>query len=316
MVSDLTRNFDRSAIITELTLSATIDNNYWAGTDDKIYISMGHKANMQLLSNAPRAGENITLNIDIPRLFGRSNVHISELDHIALYQVPTDHPLASDDWELGSLTLIANGIYTNSSFRKIHRWLDSPLSHLQQVWAGQIKWSQWSNSDQRPIDLNTQTYPVRWLPYIADLKAWRTYDPAKIDGVGQLVGMVDGKLIGELLKTRKTEILSSNAEGDSYTWVYTPEGAIIYRRWKHSDTQDYVRHSQLGSGRPVICAGEFKISATNRNDPIKHVIAHINDASGHYQPDGGSCLKYVSEKLEALGIDTSETQWFWKLGPS
>jgi hypothetical protein len=316
MISDITRDFDRSAMITELTLYATIANDYWAGTDDNLYLSMGHAGNMQLLGKAPRVGENITLNIDIPRLFGRSNIHISELDHLAIYQLPTDHPVAGDNWELGSLTLIANGIFTNSSFRKIHRWLANPSTHLQQVWAGKIEWSQWSNSDHRPIDLNTQTYPVRWLPYIADLKAWRTYDPSKIDGVGQLVGMVDGKLLGALLKTRQTEVLEPNNPDDSFTWVYTPEGSIIYRRWDHSDTQDYIRHSQLGSGRPVICAGEFKVSTTQNGYFIKNVIAHVNDASGHYQPDGGACLRYVAEKFQALGIDTSDTQWYWKLGPS
>ena len=314
MISDFTRNFERSATITELTLSMTIDDKYWAGTDDNIYLSIGNEANMQLLANAPRVGDKIVIDVDIPRLFGRNSIHISELSHLSLHQLPTDHPVANDDWELGSLTFIANGIFTNSSFTKIHHWLGNHSTHLQQVWAGQIKWSQWSNSDHRPIDLNTQTYPVRWLPYIADLKAWRTYDPSKIDGVGQLVGMVDGKLIGEILKTRQTEVISPNGDSDSYTWVYTPEGSIIYRLWKHTDTQDYIRHSQLGSGRPVICAGEFRVETFA--NPIKHVIAHINDASGHYQPDGGACLRYVAEKFQALGIDTSETQWYWKQGPS
>ncbi|KAB0499603.1 hypothetical protein [Pseudomonas vancouverensis] len=314
MISDFTRNFERSATITELKLSMTIGDEYWAGTDDNLYLSLGHENKLQLLADTPRVGENITIDVDIQRLFGRSSIHISELSHVSLHQFPTDHPLSNDDWELDSLVFIANGIFTNSSFTKVQRWLGNHSTHLRQVWAGQIKWSQWSNSDLRPIDLNTQTYPVRWLPYIADLKAWRTYDPSKIDGVGQLVGMIDGKLIGEVLKTRQTEVISPNSNSDSYTWVYTPEGSIIYRRWKHTDTGDYIRHSQLGSGRPVICAGEFRVETSTH--PIKQVIAHINDASGHYQPDGGACLRYVAEKLQALGIDTSETQWYWKPGPS
>lgn len=311
MISKLTKTFEPSAMITELTVSITIDKDYWAGTDDSIYISMGHTANMQLLKHAPSVGSNTTIEIDILRLFGKPDVHISEIEHVAIFQIPTDHPLVNDDWELGGVTLTVNGIFSNSSFRRVHQWLGNHSTHLHQVWGGQIKWSAWSNNDQRPIDLNAQTYPVRWLPYIADLKSWRTYDPSKIDGVGQLIGMIDGKLVGELLKTRETEILHPNAESDSYTWVYTPEGSIIYRRWKHADTQDYIRHSQLGSGRPVICAGEFKVESKTNTAPIKNVIVHINDASGHYKPDGGSCLRYVAEKLRALGIDVSETQWCW-----
>lgn len=118
MINESTRTYDRSAMVTELTLSATIDNAYWAGTDD-----------------------------DIPRFFGWAGVQLSELDHVAVYQQPKDHPLASDDRELASLQL----------------------------------------------------------------------------------------------------------------------------------------------------------------------TAHVNDASGHYQPDGGACLRYVAEKFQALGIDTSETLWYWKL---
>ncbi|WP_017902090.1 hypothetical protein [Pseudomonas asplenii] len=50
--------------------------------------------------------------------------------------------------------------------------------------------------------------------------------------------------------------LEPNGEHDNYTWVFTPKGAIIYRRWQHRHTGDYVRRSQLGSGKPMACAGE------------------------------------------------------------
>jgi hypothetical protein len=311
-LTDFTRNFERSANITELTVSAKIQNKSWSGTEDSIYISMGHEKNMQLLSDAPRVGETITVDIDIARLFGRKSIHISELNNISLYQRPVEHPIASDDWELESLNLTANGIFTNSSFRKIHKWLGNSSTHLQQVWFGLVSWNGWVNADLRPMDMNTQTYPVRWLPWIADVKSWRTYDPSKIDGVGQLVGMNDGKLIGELLKSKQTEILSANGPSDSYTWVYTPEGSIIYKRWQHRASSDYVRHSQLGSGRPVICAGEFRLNNIHDRFGIRDVIGLVNDASGHYQPDGGACLKYVEEKFRGLGINTDDTHWYWK----
>jgi hypothetical protein len=123
MLSEHTLNFERSAMITNLTVTAKISNRLWAGTDDDIYISMGNRSNMQLFCREPGVGQFITIDIDLPRLFGKNIIHISELTHITLYQYPTDHPIASDDWELESLTITANDIFTNGSFKKVQRWL-------------------------------------------------------------------------------------------------------------------------------------------------------------------------------------------------
>ena len=317
MLSEQTLNFERSSNITRLTITANISNHSWAGTDDNIYIHMGNHSNFQLFCKEPRVGQSIAVDIDLPSLFGKNSIHISELTHITLYQHPAFHPIASDNWELESLTVTANDVFINSSFKKVQRWLSNTSSDLKPVWTGNIIWSEWTNSDHRPIDLNTQTYPVRWMPYISDLKSWRTYDPSKIDGVGQLVGVMDGQLVGGQLKTGQSEVLSPNNAADSYTWVYTPEGSIIYKLWQHELSRtDYVRHSQLGSGRPVICAGEFRIERINDTHRIRDVIAKVNDASGHYQPDGGSCLRYVAEKFQALGIDIDKTEWHWRRPPS
>lgn len=118
IISDYTRDFERSANITELRISAKIAEANWAGTDDKVYVSMGHHNNFQLFSDAPRVGEIISVDVDIPRLFGRPSIHISELQNISLHQIPIAHPIASDNWELDSLILIANGVFTNRSFKK------------------------------------------------------------------------------------------------------------------------------------------------------------------------------------------------------
>ncbi|KAI5917258.1 hypothetical protein F4810DRAFT_697093 [Camillea tinctor] len=124
-----------------------------------------------------------------------------------------------------------------------------------------------------------------------------------------LVGFYNGKLIGDELKTRTCTALRPNSEGNSYTWVLTPNGAFIYKWWGHDDRANYTRHSQLGNGDPVICAGEIRL---NRRNYVESVIAMINDASGHYKPDGGACLKYVAWKLEKLGVETTETSWYWR----
>lgn len=302
----MTHQFD--TFIDTLCVTASIKNEYWAGTDDRLYISMGPLNQLQLFCEAPRVGQTITVDIDIARMFGRPRIPLSDIDGLVFYQVPEAHPIASDDWELESVLIKANDIYANASFKQINKWLKNSSAHLQAVWSGHVHFSNWRNADHRSIDLNAQTYPIRWMPFIGDLLHWRCYDPAKIDGVGQLVGMWDGKLIGNQLKTQTSELLSPNEQSNSYTWVYTPEHSIIYKRWEHNDRANYVRHSQLGSGRPVMCAGEFKVTE-HRMD---HVIAMVNDASGHYRPDGGACLRYVAEKLEALGINTEHIEWKWR----
>ena len=124
-----------------------------------------------------------------------------------------------------------------------------------------------------------------------------------------LLGSVGGKLIGTELYSRTCEYLKPNSDGNSYTYVFTPDGAIIYKYWDHDDRDNYTRHSQLGQGKPVICAGEFRY---NQLSFLESVIGIVNDASGHYKPDGGACLRFVSEKLEQIGIDTSKTNWYFK----
>ncbi|WP_024777737.1 hypothetical protein QZH46_08390 [Pseudomonas corrugata] len=295
-------------IVDTLTVTASITNEHWAGTDDTLYVSMGPLSQMQLFCEAPRVGQTITVEIDLPRLFGRPRISLSEIDGVTFYQRPEAHPIATDDWELESVLIKANDIYTNLSFKQVRRWLRNSSSHLLAVWSGHVHFSDWMNSDHRSVDLNAQTYPIRWMPFIGDLMHWRCYDPSKIDGVGQLVGMWDGKLIGNQLKSQTSEMLSPNDQSNSYTWVYTPENSIIYKRWEHADRANYIRHSQLGSGRPVMCAGEFRI----REHRMEHVIAMVNDASGHYRPDGGACLRYVAEKFEALGINTEHIEWQWR----
>ncbi|CAI8763623.1 hypothetical protein [Pseudomonas sp. IT-P4] len=307
---------DLTTEITKLTIIAKIKNEYWAGTDDDIYISFNNESDVDLFCKAPRVGQNISIDIDLPRVFGAKSLRLGQLTRIVLHQLPGVHPIASDDWELESLTIIVNDIFSNISLNKINEWITTTSSHYQIVWSGYINRANWCNSDGRPIDLNAHTYPVRWMPYLADLKSWRTYDPSKIDGAGQLVGMIDGHLIGTILKNNKSEIIESNGPNDSYTWVYTPEGSIIYKRWNHALRADYTRHSQLGSGKPVICAGEFRINRMNKSYVIEDIVTMVNDASGHYQPDGRNCLQYVSEKLEALGLDMSQTRWSWKSTPS
>ncbi|KAF9534930.1 hypothetical protein CPB83DRAFT_222362 [Crepidotus variabilis] len=158
------------------------------------------------------------------------------------------------------------------------------------------------------IDTAGSTYSVGYLPWILDLKSWRTYDPSTIDGVGILVGYVNGRLVGEDLKTRRSVILQPNAASNSYTWVYTPEGAIFYRLWDHNHRDEYVRHSQLASGKPVTCAGEFRITQIGYIDSM---LVMINDASGHYQPKGSQCLGPVAAKLGSLGIDMTQTNWYY-----
>lgn len=41
----------------------------------------------------------------------------------------------------------------------------------------------------------------------------------------------------------------------------------------------------------------------------------INDASGHYLPDGSACLAHVRERLAPLRLDMSSTQIRYRTQP-
>lgn len=326
MNSIFTGQASNSQTIDSLTVIATIENIKWAGTGTSIYISLGPTLQLQRFCETASAGETIALSIDLNKMFGRKNITLLEIQGISFHQVGRETSFGADflngltlgvagtiksnedDWALESVTLIANDIYSNTTFKHINKWLHAPSSHLDTVWSGQVLYTNWINSDKKPIDLNSQTYPVRWMPYIGDIMRWRSYDPSKIPGVGQLIGRLNGRLIGHQLSSGQSEKLESNTTTSSYTWVYTPEGSLIYRRWDKTNHAAYIRHSQLGSGRPVICAGEFKVI----DQQLQSVISMVNDASGHYEPDGGACLRYVAEKFEALGISTEHTEWKWR----
>ncbi|QXI25888.1 hypothetical protein [Pseudomonas vanderleydeniana] len=293
----------------QLSVTVKVADDYYAGTDDRILISLNSPSRAVQLFDGPTRGQSKTLEIDITDMFGSSPICLSDLSEVYLYQEPAPHPLSSDAWKLESIILTVNGHYTNDSLGHINRWLDVPSPVVHPVWSGSIAPCAWRDTRHAPAHYGDTTYPVTWLPYIADLKSWRNYDPATIDGVGQLVGMRNGQLIGQQLKDRHCETLVPNGEHDSYTWVFTPEGAIIYRLWQHRQTADYVRHSQLGSGKPVVCAGEFRIERTRSGSGMVDMIAMVNDASGHYKPDGGACLAPVERKLRALGIPTQHISW-------
>jgi len=159
------------------------------------------------------------------------------------------------------------------------------------------------------VDSNGETYPVHFRPWVADWMRFQSYDPATVDGVGVLVGVEFGALKGMLIKTREKEYLNHTTNEDGhYSWVFTPQSAIIYK-WnagKDLSNKNYIRHSTLFGGLPVVCAGEFYIDASTKS--ISHAISKLNDSSGHYQPDGGKCLGPVLTKLKALGLDIDDIE--------
>ena len=119
-------------IIDTLTITAIIKNENWSGTDDIIYISLGHQNQTQLLCDAPRVGQKISIKIDINKMFGRPTISLSEIKSISISQVPhiltttsallsiwtfhapKTHPIADDDWQLESVLITANDIFTNT----------------------------------------------------------------------------------------------------------------------------------------------------------------------------------------------------------
>lgn len=314
---DVNPGASRDNIITQLTVTARVSDEFWAGTSDKIFISFGSSKRTVLLFDGPARGDVVTVTVDLNFMFEKAAVNLrDDVNFIWLGQEGL-HPIASDAWKLDSIILKAkdeanNLEFTNSTFQKVDQWLDNHSPAFRIVWSNPIPWGAWLDANQKPVDLNGNSYPVGWIPCIGDILSWREYDPSKIDGVGQILGMRNGRLIGELLKPpRKTEVLQPSDDRHSYTWVFTPQGAIIYKLWDKQDLNPYIRHSQLGSGSPVICAGEMQMNNKVMNNyVVTDVIAMVNDASGHYKPDGGACLRYVGQKLQELGIPTDKINWY------
>ena len=309
------------ANIDALSVTAKVSTDLFSGTTDTISLSMGFNNFEQLLFEAPAAGDEVTIEIDIEEMFGVPMINIGEITHISIFQHPTPHPIASDAWKLESIILKATNTatgqtVTNFSFQRVNKWIDNPHDSTSPSWVGAISWGGWlDDATERPIDLGLSTFEIKNIPYIIDIYKWRTYDAATIDGVGQIVGMRNGRIIGELLKTRQSQELVLTSDQFSYTWVFTPEGAIIYKLWdKEADRNLYIRHSQLGSGAAVICAGELQIKMNSNTfgENIDWVIGMVNTESGHYQPDGGACLEHLSNKLEEIGIPTDQIQWYFR----
>uniref|UniRef100_UPI0039F70CF8 hypothetical protein n=1 Tax=Piscirickettsia salmonis TaxID=1238 RepID=UPI0039F70CF8 len=168
-------------------------------------------------------------------------------------------------------------------------------------------------------------YPVAFMPWLADLKSWRSYDPASLAGVGVLQGMIEERgreyvhykrLIGYQLHSNNSEYLVPGV----YIYVYrdtddisvphknAKEGgeSILYYKVNESDIRNRLRHSQLGSGKSVYCAGEFVVSASY--DYRFTEITKVDDASGHYKPQGKYCLEGVTKKLQSLNVNMDNVQ--------
>ncbi|HEX8596841.1 MAG TPA: hypothetical protein VF682_26695 [Pseudomonas sp.] len=295
----------------KLEVVARLADDYWSGTSDVILLALGYPHQTAVLFDSPQRGATVSKELDFRELLDKQQVAITDLSEINIYQV--GRSIYGGGWKLESLELVVNGYLRYSVFRNVNRWFGDIGARRELIISWPVYAWLWRNDDNHPLDYNGQTYSVGMLPYIIDLLRWRNYDPSTIDGVGQLMGVHDGRLVGENLKTRRTEWLEPNGSTNSYTWVYTPDGAIIYKLWEHRVSPDtYVRHSQLAKGRPVICAGELRIVRHRKFTEVEEIIGLINDASGHYKPDGGACLVPVLQKLQHLGIPTQATRLSWR----
>lgn len=125
-------------------------------------------------------------------------------------------------------------------------------------------------------ELRTRTnfsklYSVGWLPYLGDWKNavlkgssfFKYHDPAEVNGVGIILGNFNGKIYGDNLKEEKCEeIVQYSKEEGHYSWVFEPKNCNIMYVWNSKlqiENKNYIRHSELNRGEPVICAGEFYI---------------------------------------------------------
>jgi len=165
-------------------------------------------------------------------------------------------------------------------------------------------------------------YPVGWVPYLADWKnylkkynffsALQYHDPSKLDGVGILTGAYNGRLYGTQMKAQlRSEELKPYSRADGhYSWALVPGGKIMYV-WNSKlqlNDRNYTRHSDLNQGNPVVCAGEFMFSSSGSAITLNTIHVEINDASGHYKPDGEKCFSFVINAFKQLSIDTTKVE--------
>jgi len=299
-------------LVSKLEIHVQVADEYRAGTSDKIYFSINGSRVHQYLADNFEYNAALLAVVDLPSMFPGQAVFADDLDTIELYQESVGG--YGPAWRMQSMDLVVNDHMINRVLGSDSPWL---LPGEGANWIGKVNWLDWRQEQgTTPLDYAGYTYPVNWKPAIADWLAWRSYDPENIDGICQLIGVFDGQVLAYDLKGKHPVYLKPNTDNDAYTWVYTPQGSIIVKHWDKAASRDhYVRHSQLGAGKPVVCAGELTIRREVSHLAVLDLLGMINDASGHYQPDGGACLGHVLERLAQLGFDTSVTQVHTRNGP-
>ncbi|MFK3772767.1 hypothetical protein [Pseudomonas sp. NPDC089406] len=292
--------------VNTLSLHLRVCDDFRAGSGDSISFSINEGKVTQVLASNFERGSYFEVDVDLKGTVGSTPLFIDELKSVELYQKSNGG--YGPAWKMQSLDLVVNRAWTNRVVGSDNVWVEEKKDAAS--WRGCVNWLDWRVPGlQSPLDFAGYTYPVRFLPWLADFFKWRSYQPDKLDGVCQLIGEDKGQILAYELKTNRLIHLPPNGPGDSYTWVYTPQKSILIKAWDQALGRiNYIRHSQLAGGKPVVCAGELKIGRMTLSNPVTDIIGLLNDASGHYKPDGGQCLVHVRERLEELGLDTSETR--------
>lgn len=297
---------DRGAalLVRKLTIHVQVSSDLRAGTSDAVHLSINGSSHRQFLAQNFERGSAIQVDVDLLEMFSGRELVADELQSVELYQVSGDG--YGPAWRMQSLDLIVNDELSNRVLGGESPWL---LPASGPSWSGVVNWLDWRlKGGETPLDFTGRTYPVTWRPLLSDWLHWRNYDASSINGVCQLIGEQDGRILGYDLVNQSPVYLRPNTDDDSYTWVYTPQGSIIVKRWdKAAPRSHYITHSQLGMGAPVVCAGEMTIVRMKAGVAVNDILGMINDASGHYVPDGGACLAHVRERLAQLGLDTTRT---------
>ena len=303
---ELVRDPSSTLIVDKLQLSVHVSGEYQAGTGDRVLFGINGSRYRQFLAENFVHGAVLQADVDLSKFFIHHDVFVDEIKSVELYQLSAG--TYGPAWRMSALDLDVNGQMRNRLLASDSAWLYADPH--KPCWQGAVNWLDWRRpGHDAPLDFAGYTYPVQWQQLVGDWLAWRSYDPHQIDGVCQLIGAQNGRIFAYDLKHRIPVYLKPNTENDSYTWVYTPQGSIILKHWDRRTPRDeYVRHSQLGAGSPVVCAGEMRISQQPGPLVVEDLLGMINDASGHYKPDGGACLGHVLQRLRQLGLDTRATQ--------
>ena len=100
---DFASDYVGKTTVTGVNVYAALGDGVTAGTTDTILIGIGNYPTLVKLFEDPSRGDYVSVDINMAEIFGGPETTLHDLSQLVLFQQPTDHPIASDDFTLESM---------------------------------------------------------------------------------------------------------------------------------------------------------------------------------------------------------------------